>query len=74
MTSEFVNIPNLLLVILVLCAPQALQLVKAVSMLLHFTLEEQQLLHETLEWRMSWFGPRPKVGKGKQAKRVPALF
>ncbi|KAI0211541.1 hypothetical protein LSAT2_003644 [Lamellibrachia satsuma] len=51
---------------------EALQLIKAVSMLLKFTVEEEQLLHETLEWRMSWFGPRPKVGKGHKTKKVPS--
>ncbi|CAL1540795.1 unnamed protein product [Lymnaea stagnalis] len=42
---------------------EAIQLIKAVSMLLNFTHQEQQLIKETLEWKMSWFGHRPPLGK-----------
>ncbi|XP_067868597.1 golgin subfamily A member 1 isoform X2 [Heterodontus francisci] len=38
---------------------EAYQLVKAVSMLLNFTREEEKLLKESLEYKMSWFGSKP---------------
>ncbi|XP_069744447.1 golgin subfamily A member 1 isoform X2 [Narcine bancroftii] len=43
---------------------EAYQLVKAVSVLLNFTREEESMLKESLEYKMSWFGskPAPKVG------------
>ncbi|CAG5131443.1 unnamed protein product, partial [Candidula unifasciata] len=50
---------------------EAIQLIKAVSMLLDFTQQEQQLVRETLRWRMSWFGHRPPVGKSQTSKIIP---
>ncbi|BFZ05749.1 hypothetical protein BsWGS_08788 [Bradybaena similaris] len=50
---------------------EAIQLIKAVSMLLNFTHQEQQLIRETLQWKMSWFGHRPPVGKGQTSKIIP---
>ena len=44
---------------------QAMQLIKAVSMLLKFSTEEQRLIQDTLEWRMSWFGVKPPLERGK---------
>ncbi|GCB65533.1 hypothetical protein scyTo_0014902 [Scyliorhinus torazame] len=38
---------------------EAYQLVRAVSMLLNFTREEENLLKESLEYKMSWFGSKP---------------
>lgn len=38
---------------------EAYQLVKAVSVLLNFTREEENMLKESLEYRMSWFGSKP---------------
>ena len=38
-----------------------MHLVKALSVLLHFTKEEEKILKETIEWRMSWFGVKPKI-------------
>lgn len=43
---------------------EALHLIKAISTLLKFSPEEEKLLHETLEWKMSWFGSRPKLNNG----------
>jgi golgin subfamily A protein 1 len=40
---------------------EAFHLVKALSVLLNFTNEEEQILKDTLQWKMSWFGSRPKV-------------
>ncbi|XP_059139823.1 golgin subfamily A member 1-like [Physella acuta] len=50
---------------------EAIQLIKAVSMLLNFTIQEQQLIKDTLEWKMSWFGHRPPLGKGQTSKVIP---
>lgn len=40
---------------------EAIHLIKALSVLLNFSNEEEKLLKETLEWKMSWFGTRPKI-------------
>lgn len=40
---------------------KAMHLVKALSVLLNFTNDEEKILKETLEWKMSWFGTRPKI-------------
>ncbi|XP_068422777.1 golgin subfamily A member 1 isoform X2 [Clinocottus analis] len=38
---------------------EAFQLIRAVSVLLNFTREEEDMLKETLEYKMSWFGSKP---------------
>uniref|UniRef100_A0A667Y0D8 Golgin subfamily A member 1 n=1 Tax=Myripristis murdjan TaxID=586833 RepID=A0A667Y0D8_9TELE len=38
---------------------EAYQLIRAVSVLLNFTREEEDMLKETLEYKMSWFGSKP---------------
>uniref|UniRef100_A0AAR2LQ56 Golgin subfamily A member 1 n=1 Tax=Pygocentrus nattereri TaxID=42514 RepID=A0AAR2LQ56_PYGNA len=38
---------------------EAYQLIKAVSVLLQFTREEEDMLKQTLEYKMSWFGSKP---------------
>ncbi|XP_043914067.1 golgin subfamily A member 1 [Protopterus annectens] len=38
---------------------EAFQLIKVLSVLLNFTLEEENMLKETLEYKMSWFGSKP---------------
>lgn len=38
---------------------EAFHLIKAVSVLLNFSQEEENMLKETLEYKMSWFGSRP---------------
>ncbi|XP_073446827.1 golgin subfamily A member 1 isoform X2 [Dendrobates tinctorius] len=38
---------------------EAFHLIKAVSVLLNFSVEEENLLKETLEYKMSWFGSKP---------------
>lgn len=45
---------------------EAQHLTKAVSTLLKLTREEEKLLHDTLDWKMSWFGSRPKIGGNSQ--------
>lgn len=49
---------------------EALHLTRAVATLLHFSPEEERLLQETLEWKMSWFGSRPNLGFGQTAKAI----
>ncbi|KAK7094843.1 golgin subfamily A member 1-like isoform X2 [Littorina saxatilis] len=53
---------------------EAVQLIKAVAVLLNFTHQEQQMIKQTLEWKMSWFGSRPSLGKGQKAKVVPPNY
>lgn len=50
---------------------EAQHLTRAVSTLLKFSPDEEKLLHDTLEWKMSWFGSRPKVRGGQSAKTIP---
>ncbi|KAF6124576.1 golgin A1 [Phyllostomus discolor] len=38
---------------------EAFHLIKAVSVLLNFSHEEENMLKETLEYKMSWFGSKP---------------
>ncbi|XP_054587155.2 golgin subfamily A member 1 isoform X2 [Nothobranchius furzeri] len=38
---------------------EAYQLIRAVSVLLSFTREEEEMLKQTLEYKMSWFGSKP---------------
>ncbi|ALC41577.1 cbs [Drosophila busckii] len=38
---------------------EARHLVRAVSTLLQLSAEEEKLLHDTLNWKMSWFGVKP---------------
>ncbi|XP_058528545.1 golgin subfamily A member 1 isoform X1 [Ochotona princeps] len=38
---------------------EAFHLIKAVSVLLNFSPEEENMLRETLEYKMSWFGSKP---------------
>ncbi|XP_061753390.1 golgin subfamily A member 1 isoform X1 [Nerophis ophidion] len=38
---------------------EAYQLVRAVSVLLNFTREEEDMLKQTIEYKMSWFGSKP---------------
>jgi len=40
---------------------EAVHLIKALSMLLKFSHDEEKALKDTLEWKMSWFGTKPAV-------------
>ena len=53
---------------------ESVHLIKAVAVLLDFTKDEQKLLHDTLEYKMSWFGTRPKLGEGQFSKFVPPTY
>ncbi|XP_067001450.1 golgin subfamily A member 1 [Anabrus simplex] len=50
---------------------EAQHLTRAVATLLRFSPEEERLLRETLDWKMSWFGTRPNLGMGQTAKTIP---
>lgn len=39
---------------------EAQHLIRAVSVLLRFTADEEQLIREHLDWKSSWFGSRPQ--------------
>ncbi|XP_006818909.1 golgin subfamily A member 1-like [Saccoglossus kowalevskii] len=43
--------------------PEAMQLIKAVAVLLQFSRQEERLVKETIEWKMSWFGSKPTPAK-----------
>ncbi|KAF7269360.1 golgin 97 [Rhynchophorus ferrugineus] len=45
---------------------EAQHLIKAISTLLKFTAEEEKLIHDTLEWKKSWFGSKPKLPKAQK--------
>lgn len=53
---------------------EAVHLIKALAMLLHFTPDEQRLIKDTLDWKMSWFGTRPQLGRGQLAKVIPSSY
>ncbi|KAL5011326.1 hypothetical protein ScPMuIL_009877 [Solemya velum] len=53
---------------------EALQLIRAISVLLRFTVEEQELIRDTLEYKMSWFGARPSLGRGQNARIIPPSY
>ncbi|CAM1314381.1 GOLGA1 (predicted) [Pycnogonum litorale] len=40
---------------------EALQLIKAISVLLKFSAEEEKIIKQTLDWKMSWFGHKPEM-------------
>lgn len=50
---------------------EAVHLTRAVATLLHMSSEEERLLRETLEWKMSWFGSKPNLGKGQGSLTIP---
>ncbi|XP_013117258.1 golgin subfamily A member 1 [Stomoxys calcitrans] len=50
---------------------EARHLIRAVATLLKLTKEEEKLLHDTLNWKMSWFGAKPDHGRGQRAFSIP---
>lgn len=50
---------------------EAQHLTRAVATLLKFSPDEEKLLNDTLQWKMSWFASRPKIGIGQTAKAIP---
>jgi golgin subfamily A protein 1 len=50
---------------------EAQHLTKAIATLLKFTPDEEKLVNDTLEWKRSWFGSKPKLGSGQKAKAIP---
>lgn len=47
---------------------EAQHLTKAIATLLKFTADEEKLVNDTLEWKRSWFGSRPKLGSNSRSK------
>lgn len=47
---------------------EAQHLIKAISTLLKFTADEEKLIQDTLDWKRSWFGSKPKY-PGSQKSR-----
>ncbi|KAJ8960902.1 hypothetical protein NQ318_020201 [Aromia moschata] len=54
---------------------EAQHLIKAISTLLKFTPEEERLIQDTLDWKRSWFGSKPKYWgvQGLRAQLMVAL-
>lgn len=50
---------------------EAQHLIRAVSVLLRFTPDEERLIKDTLDWKMSWFRSKPEYGKGQMSKTIP---
>lgn len=50
---------------------EAQHLTRAVATLLKFSPEEEKLLHDTIEWKMSWFGSKPKILNGPVNSNTP---
>lgn len=46
--------------ILIFAKVEARHLIRAVGTLLQLNQDEEKLLHDTLSFRMSWFGTRPE--------------
>ncbi|KAJ8983780.1 hypothetical protein NQ317_000340 [Molorchus minor] len=47
---------------------EAQHLIKAISTLLKFTPEEEKLIQDTLDWKKSWFGSKPKYVSSQKQK------
>lgn len=50
---------------------EAQHLIRAVSVLLRFTADEEQLIREHLDWKNSWFGSRPQAHPHHQQPPPP---
>ncbi|XP_055855061.1 golgin subfamily A member 1 [Episyrphus balteatus] len=50
---------------------EARHLIRAVATLLKLSKEEEKLLNDTLNWKMSWFGSKPDHGTGQRAFSIP---
>lgn len=51
---------------------EAQHLTRAVATLLKFSPEEEKLLNDTIEWKMSWFGTKPKfLSSNNMSKNSP---
>ncbi|CAH1787137.1 unnamed protein product [Owenia fusiformis] len=53
---------------------EAVHLIRAISILLKLNQNEQRLMKDTLEYKMSWFGSKPNLGKGQTAKVIPPSY
>ncbi|XP_011203431.2 golgin subfamily A member 1 isoform X3 [Bactrocera dorsalis] len=50
---------------------EARHLIRAVATLLQLTKDEEKLLQDTLNWKMSWFGSKPNHGRGQHSFSIP---
>ncbi|XP_012158955.1 golgin subfamily A member 1 [Ceratitis capitata] len=50
---------------------EARHLIRAVATLLKLTKDEEKLLQDTLNWKMSWFGSKPNHGRGQHSFSIP---
>ncbi|XP_054737126.1 golgin subfamily A member 1 isoform X1 [Anastrepha obliqua] len=50
---------------------EARHLTRAVATLLRLTKDEEKLLQDTLNWKMSWFGSKPNHGRGQHSFSIP---
>lgn len=51
---------------------EAQHLIRAISTLLKFTAEEEKLVQDTLDWKKSWFGSKPKLPPTQKNRSVPS--
>lgn len=54
---NFTYLKNVIFKYMISSEYEAIHLVKAISVLLNFTKEEEKLIKEMIEWKMSWFAP-----------------
>jgi golgin subfamily A protein 1 len=67
---NFKYLKHVLIKFLISGDSEAQHLTRAVATLLRFSPEEERLLRDTLEWKMSWFGTRPSLEFGQTAKTI----
>ncbi|CAG0916009.1 unnamed protein product [Notodromas monacha] len=60
---NFTYMKNVVLHILTSKGTEALHMTKALATVLKLSMDEERLVRDTLEWRLSWFGPKPDVQK-----------
>jgi len=46
-------------------------LIRAISTLLYLNSDEEKLLYDTINWKMSWFGTKPDHGHGQLSFSIP---
>ncbi len=54
---SFTYLRNVIFKYMISSEYEAIHLVKAISVLLNFSKDEEKLIKETIEWKMSWFAP-----------------
>jgi golgin subfamily A protein 1 len=54
---NFTYLRNVIFKYMISSEYEAIHLVKAISVLLNFSKDEEKLIKDTIEWKMSWFAP-----------------